>query len=143
MKRRPESCAVRVPATGESLSYRELWDVSQQLADDLVAAGVRPGDAVPVAVERSLELVPAFLGVLLAGAACVPLDAMAPEARLGGILDEVGAELVVTYGPHSRRERWANPPDGHRVVPVPTSASRVGAVAEPAPSDPEEPACIT
>ncbi|MGW5231242.1 non-ribosomal peptide synthetase [Streptomyces nodosus] len=143
VKRRPASCAVRVPATGESLTYRELWDVSQQLAEGLVAAGIRPGDAVPVAVERSLELAPAFLGVLLAGAAYVPLDAMAPEARLRGILDEVGAKLVVTYGPRSRRERWANLPKGSRRIPVPTSASRVVAVAEPVPSDAEEPAYIT
>ncbi|MFF8593303.1 amino acid adenylation domain-containing protein [Streptomyces sp. NPDC015220] len=143
VKRRPESCAVRVPVTGESLSYRELWDVSQRLADDLVAAGTRPGDAVPVAVDRSLELVPAFLGILLAGAAYVPLDAMAPEVRLRGILDEIGTDLVVTYGPDSRRERWANLPDGPRLVPVPTSAPRGGAVPEPGPGDAEAPAYIT
>lgn len=154
VRHRPANCAVRVPATGESLTYRELWDVSQQLAEDLVAAGVRPGDAVPVAVERSLELVPAFLGVLLAGAAYVPLDAMAPQARLRGILDEVGARSVVTYGPHSRRERWTNLPEGPRLIPVPTSASRTGdgdgdgaepvpSVAEPVPSDGEEAAYIT
>jgi amino acid adenylation domain-containing protein len=143
VKSRPASCAVRVPATGESLSYRELWDVSQQLADDLVAAGIGPGDAVPVAVDRSLELVPAFLGVLLAGAAYVPLDAMAPEARLRGILEEVGAKLVVTYGPDSRREHWANLPDGPRRIPVPTSALPGGVVADPVASDAEEPAYIT
>ncbi|MEU8591499.1 non-ribosomal peptide synthetase [Streptomyces sp. NPDC048664] len=143
MRLSPASCAVRVPATGESLSYRELWDVAQRLADDLVAAGVGPGDAVPVAVDRSLELVPAFLGVLLAGAAYVPLDAMAPEARLRGILDEVGAELVVTYGPDSRREQWANLPDGLRRMPVPTSASPGGDIADPVASDGQEPAYIT
>jgi amino acid adenylation domain-containing protein len=154
VRRRPESCAVRVPATGESLSYRQLWHVSQQLADELVAAGVGPGDAVPVAVERSLELVPAFLGVLLAGAAYLPLDAMAPEARLRGILDEVGAKLVVTYGPDSRRERWSTLPDGLRLISVPTSptpAPQTGAGAEPVPSgtgepvpsDAEQPAYIT
>ncbi|MEV5885050.1 non-ribosomal peptide synthetase [Streptomyces sp. NPDC052020] len=143
VKRRPESCAVRVPATGESLSYRELWGVSGKLADDLIAAGVGPGDAVPVAVDRSLELVPAFLGVLRAGAAYVPLDAMAPQARLRGIIEEVGAKLVVTYGPDSRREPWANLPDGPRVVPVPTSASPGGVVTDPVASDAEAPAYIT
>ncbi|WSQ10714.1 non-ribosomal peptide synthetase [Streptomyces sp. NBC_01231] len=143
VKRSPESCAIRVPATGESLSYRELWDVAQQLAGDLVDAGVRPKDAVPVAVDRSLELVPAFLGVLLAGAAYVPLDAMAPKDRLRGILDELSAELVVTYGPDSRRERWSNLPDGPRLIPVPTSAAQVGVVTEPGPSDAEAPAYIT
>ncbi|MFI7383820.1 amino acid adenylation domain-containing protein [Streptomyces sp. NPDC049813] len=143
VERCPARCAVRVPATGESLSYRELWDLSQGLAGDLVAAGIGPGDAVPVAVDRSLELVPAFLGVLLAGAAYVPLDAMAPEARLRGILDEVGAELVVTYGPGSRREPWASLPDGTRRVPVPTTAAPGAVVADPVASDAEAPAYIS
>ncbi|MBB5120323.1 thioester reductase [Streptomyces eurocidicus] len=91
--RRPDALAARY---GEhSLTYRELGDRSGALADRLYAAGVRGGDAVGVAGTRSPEALVAFLGVLKAGAAYVPLDDTHPPARLQAMAEDAGVRAAV------------------------------------------------
>ena len=62
------------------------------------AAGPRSrrGTHVALALERSLDLVPAILGVIKAGGAYVPLDAAYPKERLALMLDDVAAPVLVT-----------------------------------------------
>ena len=112
--RRPNACAVRDVTTGESLSYSALWRRSGVLAAALAASGVRQRTPVPVALGRSVELIIAFLGALRAGAAYMPLDSMAPEDRIQGMLDEVGSNLVLAHARH----QWPNLPAGVQIMPV-------------------------
>ncbi|MGX2993996.1 non-ribosomal peptide synthetase [Streptomyces sp. JNUCC 64] len=95
VEREPDALAVREPETGRSLTYRELWLRSGWLAAALAARGVRPGDLVPVAQDRSADLIVTFLGVLRCGAAYLPLDGLAPTGRLAGIVGESGARVIV------------------------------------------------
>ncbi|MBF6329825.1 amino acid adenylation domain-containing protein [Nocardia transvalensis] len=81
---------------GRSLTYGELALRSDVLAARLIDAGVRPGDTVGVCGGRSLEAVVAFLGILKAGAAYVPLDDSAPPRRLQAMAEEAGLQTVVT-----------------------------------------------
>lgn len=89
--------AIALTADGTSLSYRELHHAAACIAGRLVAAGVRPGDLVPVFVPRR-QIVPSILGVLMAGAAYVPLDPRHPDARLSGLTERVGAPVLLTDG---------------------------------------------
>lgn len=66
----------------ETWTYRELDDLSNQLANHLRAGGVTQGDTVAIYAYRSSSLVLALLGVLKAGAAFVVLDPAYPAARL-------------------------------------------------------------
>ncbi|MFJ5675631.1 amino acid adenylation domain-containing protein [Streptomyces sp. NPDC093097] len=79
-----------------TLSYRELKCGSDALAARLYEAGVRHGDTVGVLGGRSLEALVAFLGVLKAGAAYVPLDHSTPSRRLQAMVDDAGVHTVVT-----------------------------------------------
>ncbi|MCW2869367.1 MAG: thioester reductase [Streptomyces oryziradicis] len=81
---------------GRALSYGELKARSDALAARLYDAGVRHGDTVGVFGSRSLDALVAFLGVLKAGAAYVPLDDASPPRRLQAMVDEAGAQTVVT-----------------------------------------------
>src|SRR3546814_5958680 len=63
------------------LTYRELHEAAVQLRDQLVAAGVGPGDRVGLYLEKSLASVAAIFGLLNAGAAYVPVDPHAPPER--------------------------------------------------------------
>src|SRR5262249_9470460 len=63
-----------------SLTYGELNAQANRVAHHLLSSGA--GDRVGVAIERSLEMVIAILGVLKAGAAYVPLDPRYPQERL-------------------------------------------------------------
>ncbi len=101
--RAPEAVAISFPGsfpgeTAERLTYGELEGRANRLARHLRAAGVRPGDRVALALERSPEMVAALLAVLKAGAAYVPLDPASPADRLAFILADSGASLLVTTG---------------------------------------------
>ncbi len=88
--------AVAVVCGTATLSYRELNRLANRLANRLRARGVGPEVLVGVCAERSLELVVALLAVLKAGGAYVPLDPDYPADRLGFLLRDSGARLVLT-----------------------------------------------
>ncbi|MEM7585919.1 MAG: amino acid adenylation domain-containing protein, partial [Acidobacteriota bacterium] len=89
--------AIAVVFEGDALTYRELDRQSNRLAQTLRRTGVGPEVRVGVAVERSLDLIVALLGVLKAGGAYVPLDPSYPRDRLE-LLMEVAEPSVVLIG---------------------------------------------
>jgi amino acid adenylation domain-containing protein len=84
---------------GTSLGYAELARRARAVAGFLTGRGLGRGDLVGVHVGRSADLVPTLLGVLLAGAAYVPLDPIYPAGRIAGMLEDAGVELLLTDGP--------------------------------------------
>ena len=98
----PHHPAVR-EVSGRSLSYEELWRESGRVTTALQERGVGPGDPVLVAVNRSVELVVAVLGVLRAGAWYVLPDPHAPQARQEMVVEEVRPRVVVVS---SRQSPW-------------------------------------
>ncbi|WP_269462656.1 non-ribosomal peptide synthetase [Serratia marcescens] len=87
--------AVAVVNDRDSLSYAQLNAHANQLAHQLIAQGVRPGDRVATSLERSVSLVIAQLAILKAGAAYVPLDPHLPVARQAWIIGDSGASLIL------------------------------------------------
>jgi amino acid adenylation domain-containing protein len=90
----PESIAVVYE--GEQISYRELNRRANQLGQYLRTMGVGPEVMVGVCLERSIELVVAFMGVLKAGGTYVPLDPSHPEQRLRLLVEDAGVNVVLT-----------------------------------------------
>ena len=115
----PDGCAVREVVTGRELTYRQLWQSAGRFARRLRADGVRPGDVVGLAMDRSLDLVVALVAVLRAGGAYLPHDAQAPAGRIVAVLAEAGVRLVVQAGPPAAADsgpRWPLPPGVTRLV---------------------------
>src|SRR6185437_3707110 len=74
--------APALEAAGVALTYRELRGAVGALADTLRAHGIGPGDKVGVRVPSgTTDLYVAILGVLVAGAAYVPVDVDDPDER--------------------------------------------------------------
>ncbi|WP_163777850.1 non-ribosomal peptide synthetase [Myxococcus vastator] len=92
--RRPNATAVRFES--RALTYRELDEQANRLANHLRQLGVEPGHRVGIFLERSVELLVGLLGILKAGAAYVPLDPLYPSDRLAHILDDSGVSLLLT-----------------------------------------------
>ncbi|MGD9528899.1 MAG: amino acid adenylation domain-containing protein, partial [Pseudonocardia sp.] len=88
--------SVAVVCDDVALTYGELNAQANRLARALRRRGIGPEDTVGVALPRSAELVVGLVGVLKAGAAFLPLDTDHPADRLGYMLDDSGARLVVT-----------------------------------------------
>ncbi len=84
------------------LTYAELEEAADDLATELAALGVGPGAKVGVRVPSgTTDLYVAILGILLAGAAYVPVDADDPDERARLVFGEadvaavVGADLAI------------------------------------------------
>ncbi len=88
--------AVALVAGRERLTYRELGQRAGRLARRLTALGVGPEVRVGVCLSRSAALVPALLGILEAGGVYVPLDPSYPAERLGFMLEDADAAVLVT-----------------------------------------------
>ncbi|MEH0971882.1 amino acid adenylation domain-containing protein, partial [Micromonospora sp. CPCC 205546] len=110
-RRTPE--AVAGVAGGEVLTYAELDRRSGALAGYLRSSGVRPGDVVSLALDRSMWTLIATLGVLRAGAAYTPMDVSWPAERMRMLLADHGARIVLTVGEVAAR---IPRPDGVRVL---------------------------
>ncbi len=89
------------------LTYDELNTRANQLAHRLRRAGVKPGTAVAICVERSLEMVTGLLGVLKSGGGYAALETGLPKARLAGILEDLQAPVILTQEKLAPRLREA------------------------------------
>ena len=81
VERTPEATALSFGQ--QRLSYAELNGKANRLAHFLMAKGIGRESLVGIALERSLEMVVAIVGVLKAGAAYVPLDPEYPQSAAG------------------------------------------------------------
>ena len=91
----------------KKLTYQELNQKANQLANYLLTNyGIRPDDLVVLCLDRSEQILIAMLGVLKAGGAYVPVDPGYPDERIGYILGDTKAKVVLTnrvYGDKLRR----------------------------------------
>ncbi|MFC0863838.1 amino acid adenylation domain-containing protein [Sphaerimonospora cavernae] len=117
-----------------ALTYAELYDRACRLAGVLRARGVTRGTLVALSMDRSPELVTAALAVLLAGGVYVGTDVDEPDVRLGAILADSGARLVITRA--DAAGRFAGGPARPLAVEEASAAEPAsGEIAEPMPSD--------
>jgi amino acid adenylation domain-containing protein len=94
VERTPDSVAVVFG--NERLTYAQLNDRANRVANFLRKRGVGPEVLVGLCVERSPEMVVGLLGILKAGGAYVPLDPDYPARRLAAMLEDAGAPVVLT-----------------------------------------------
>jgi len=83
------------------LTYREFTKKSSQLAQRLRQHGVNAGagSRVVMMFPRSIDMIIALLGILKAGAACIPLDISYPEERNSFIVRDSEAKFLLASRP--------------------------------------------
>jgi amino acid adenylation domain-containing protein len=80
----------------QTLTYAELNRRANQLANRLRQLGAGPDVLIGLYIERSIEMVIGWLGVLRAGAAYVPIDPAYPAERVDLMLREAGVSICLT-----------------------------------------------
>ncbi|MET7333129.1 amino acid adenylation domain-containing protein [Nonomuraea sp. NPDC005650] len=108
--------AVAVECSGSARTYAEVARQARLVAAGLRARGVGPGSVVAVCLPRSAELPGSLLGVMMAGAAYLPVDPALPAGRVEAMLAQAGVRVALA-GPSA-------PLPGHveRVEPVPEAS---------------------
>ncbi len=88
--------AIAVTYQEQQLTYRELNNRANQLAQHLRSLGVAPEVLVGFCVERSLEMIIGLLGIIKAGGAYVPLDPTYPPERLAYMVADAKISVLLT-----------------------------------------------
>jgi amino acid adenylation domain-containing protein len=88
--------AVALVFQSQQLTYRELNDRANRLANYLLAIGVKSGELVGIALDRSIETIVSILAILKAGGAYLPLDLSYPAERLAFMLENARVSVLVT-----------------------------------------------
>lgn len=94
----PERFAARTASA--SLTYRELNRSANRLAHELLRRDSGMGQRVALLMAHDGPLIAAMIGVLKAGKACVVLSPAHPDARLEFMIQNSGADIVVTDAAH-------------------------------------------
>lgn len=84
---------------GSAISYGALEAAAAQVAGQLIALGVEPGDRVALQAEKSPEAVMVYLGSLKAGAVFLPLNAAYTAAEIDYFRADAEPKVFVSDPP--------------------------------------------
>ena len=86
---------IAVVCNNKSLTYKELNEKANLLANHLIKNNINNSDIVGIMVNRSLEMIIGLLGILKAGAAYLPLDPDYPNERISYILKDSNCKTIL------------------------------------------------
>lgn len=87
--------AVAVCWRDQCITYAELDDWAETLAEQLLDAGIEREQLLALSTTRGPGLIAGMLGVMKAGAAWVPMDPAYPALRLADMLEDSGVACAV------------------------------------------------
>ncbi|WP_205875812.1 FadD7 family fatty acid--CoA ligase [Mycobacterium camsae] len=96
--RAPDAPALVVTADRIPVSYRDLLRLADDLAAQLIGAGLAPGDRVALRAGSNAEFVVALLAALRAGLIVVPLDPALPVGDQRARSQAAGARAMLVDG---------------------------------------------
>lgn len=102
----PDAVAIIDPTFNKQMTYMELEVASDDLASRLREHGLVPETLIAVLAPRAWSTITAFMGIMKAGLAYLPLDINAPAGRLESILGSVPGKRIVLLGPDVAQPRF-------------------------------------
>ncbi|WP_019531057.1 amino acid adenylation domain-containing protein [Dasania marina] len=90
---KPHSVAVQ--SAQAELSYEQLNHLSDNVAQNLRANNIAPGDVVALCMPRVIDVWPIIFGIFKAGAVYLPVDPSWPQQRLASVLQQASCRKVV------------------------------------------------
>ncbi len=103
------------------LTYKELNEKANNIGHYLRHNyEIKPDDLVGVLLEKSEKMIITILGILKSGAAYVPLDPESPEERLGYMLEDSEATIIITSKKILKKHSFSYLQEHPKVQVVPT-----------------------
>ncbi len=87
---------IAVVFENQTLTYQELNNRANQLANYLQKKGVKPETIVGLYLERNIAAIVGILGIMKAGGAYLPLDAALPATGLNLRISDAEVDLILT-----------------------------------------------
>jgi long-chain acyl-CoA synthetase len=136
---------VAIAFEGRRISYRELHDASNRLANALRSLGVARGDRVAIYLPNIPEFAIVYLGALKAGAVALSINAIFKAKEAEFILNDSGASIVFTVADLAAQLADVECPALERIVECDTAdgltalmaaAASESTIADMEPTDP-------
>lgn len=96
VRKTPQNTALVQGSKGASMNYRQLNQMSNQLARLLRNRGLTPGTPVGIMAGRSPEMIVGLMAILKAGGAYLPIDPLYPEQRKTFMLHDSHVTWLLT-----------------------------------------------
>lgn len=90
-----EGDKVAVVSNKKRLTYRELNEKSNQLANLLRSKNVKKGDIIPILCDKSIDIVVGMLAIIKSGAAYLPIDDECPESRIKAMIEDSDSKIML------------------------------------------------
>jgi amino acid adenylation domain-containing protein len=95
--------AISLVSGSERVTFEQLDDRANLVARRLRSMGAGPELAIGLCLNRSIEMIVGMIGILKAGAACLPLDPDHPRERLAYLLSDARASICLTISKFADR----------------------------------------
>ncbi|MBE6804261.1 MAG: amino acid adenylation domain-containing protein, partial [Ruminococcaceae bacterium] len=94
VERTPDKVAL--VAVDKKVTYKELNEEANRIANALIEKGIGKGDIVGLMLPRKSYLLSALFGILKTGAAYLPIDMELPQERIEYMCQDTNAKFVVS-----------------------------------------------
>jgi pyochelin synthetase len=98
--------APAVISSQHTLTYQELYILSNQLGHQLRRLGATPNQLIGVVMDKGWEQIVAVMGILASGAAYVPIDPNLPQQRRDYLLANSEVKIVLTQSWLDEKLEW-------------------------------------
>lgn len=88
---------VAVIESGASFTYAQVWERSRQVAAQLIADGVAPGDRVALLAPNVHQFVTSYFGILAAGGVVVPVPALLQGHEAAYLLENASVHHLLFH----------------------------------------------
>ena len=82
---------------GKEISYRQLEELTNQMANGLVEFGLKKGDTVAIDLPSSPELVLSYLGTMKAGMIANVINVLLKADEISYIVKDAAAKVILTH----------------------------------------------
>ncbi|MCB2312203.1 amino acid adenylation domain-containing protein [Clostridium tagluense] len=91
---------IAIVSNGNHLTYKELNERANQIANLLRKKGIIRNTIVPILCDRSAETIIGILGIIKSGGAYLPIDEDYPEARIQYMIEDSSSKILLIKKHH-------------------------------------------